>query len=224
MKSTLSPGRAGLANGQVLISLSVLSDASPSLSLDGHKRLIEDVHALFKRAVAHHGTEGIHDDPQRHQRRDVGVVVRGTDLYDLHAAQSLLGDKPDQLQRLAGEEAAGLGPARAGHERRLDGIDVVAHVNGVAPVPRPLQRDLGDLVDAEGLDVVHGEDVRLALDHVGNGGAGDLPPPDADLYEILRVDVGQVRSVEVRRGVHPLVEVFLLNVGVTIDVDDADIL
>ncbi len=161
---------------------------------------------------------------QKRQHKTHSVVVRGADLHDLHAAQSLRGDQPDELQRLAWEEAAGLGPARARHERRLDGIDVVAHVYGVAPVPRALERDLGDLVDAHGLDVVHGEDVRLAIDHVRHGRAGDLPPPDANLHEILRIHVGEVRGVEVRRGVHTLVEVLLLNVGVTIDVDDADVL
>jgi hypothetical protein len=38
--------------------------------------------------------------------------------------------------------AAGLGPAGAGHERRLQGVDVVRQVHGVRAVPRALQRHL----------------------------------------------------------------------------------
>lgn len=51
-----------------------------------------------------------------------------------------------------------------------------------------------------------------------------LPSPDADLHEVLGGHVGDVGGVEVGRGVHPLVEVRLLDVGVAVHVDDADVL
>lgn len=51
-----------------------------------------------------------------------------------------------------------------------------------------------------------------------------LPAADADLHQVFGGHVGDVGRVEVGRGVHPLVEVRLLDVGVAIDVDDADVL
>lgn len=51
-----------------------------------------------------------------------------------------------------------------------------------------------------------------------------LPATDADLHQVFGGHVGDVGRVEVRRGVHPLVEVCLLDVGVAIDVDDANVL
>lgn len=51
-----------------------------------------------------------------------------------------------------------------------------------------------------------------------------LPATDADLHEVLGRHIGDVGGVEVRRGVHPLVEVGFLDVGVPVDVDDADVL
>lgn len=52
----------------------------------------------------------------------------------------------------------------------------------------------------------------------------NLPAADANLDEILCRDVRDVGRVEVGGGVHPLVQVLLLDVGVTVDVDDTDVL
>lgn len=51
-----------------------------------------------------------------------------------------------------------------------------------------------------------------------------LPATDADLHEVLGRHVGDVGGVEVGCGVHPLIEVRLLDVGVAVHVDDADVL
>ena len=55
-------------------------------------------------------------------------------------------------------------------------------------------------------------------------GSRDLPAADADLDQVSRGDVRDVGGVKVRGGVHALVQVFLLDVRVPIDVDDADLL
>ena len=53
--------------------------------------------------------------------------------------------------------------------------------------------------------------------------SGHLPPPDPDLHQVRRRDVRDVRSVEVRGGVHAFVQVLLLDIRMSIDVDDADL-
>ena len=56
----------------------------------------------------------------RTPRRCGGRVLRAH-LDDLHPAEALGGDEADHLQRLARQEAAGLGPPRPRHEPRLCG-------------------------------------------------------------------------------------------------------
>lgn len=51
-----------------------------------------------------------------------------------------------------------------------------------------------------------------------------LPSTNADLYQVLGRHVGDVRGVKVRGGVHPLVQVFFLDVSVAVHMDYTDIL
>lgn len=102
---------------------------------------------LTQSAVTHHGTQCINNNAQRHQRRDIRVIVGRADLDDFHTAQSFLGDQPDQLQGFAGQQAARFGPARARNERRFNRINVVTHVDRVATIPGALERHFGNLVD-----------------------------------------------------------------------------
>mmetsp|Transcript_8106 Transcript_8106/g.23955 ORF Transcript_8106/g.23955 Transcript_8106/m.23955 type:complete len:220 (-) Transcript_8106:1066-1725(-) len=151
------------------------------------------------------------------------MVVRRTDLNNLHSAETLLGNKADQFESLAGQQAAGLGPPGTRHERGLDAVDVITHVDGIASIPRAFQGHFGNLVDAELLDVVHGKDVGLAFDHVWNRGTGHLPAANANLHEVLWIHVGQVGRVKIRRGVHAFVEILFLNVRMAVHVDDANV-
>ena len=61
---------------------------------------------------------------------------------------------------------------------------------------------------------------RDACDERAPRRAARLPAADADLHEVLGADVWDRGGVEVRRRVHPLVEVGLLDVGVAVEVDD----
>ncbi len=54
-------------------------------------------------------------------QKDVG----STHLHQLHAAQALLGNTSDQLVCFSWQQPARLGPARAGHEGGVQGIDVI---------------------------------------------------------------------------------------------------
>src|SRR5207245_2480948 len=50
-----------------------------------------------------------------------------------------------------------------------------------------------------------------------------LPPSDAELDQIARWHVGDIRRMEPGRRVHPLVEVGLLGVDVAVEVDDPQV-
>ena len=79
------------------------------------------------------------------------------------------------------------------------------------------------LLDAH-LDAVgDGHDRRAALAADLHARPRRLPAADADLHEVLRGHVGDVRGVEPRRRVHALVEVGLLRVDVAVEVDDAEL-
>ncbi len=62
---------------------------------------------------------------------------------------ALRADQAEQLQRLARQEAAGLGRAGAGHEAAIQRVHVEGNINGVGALPGQLQRDLRRLLDAE---------------------------------------------------------------------------
>ena len=61
---------------------------------------------------------------------------------------------------------------------------------------------------------------RDACDERAPRRAARLPAADADLYEVLGPNVWDRGGVKVRRRVHPLVEVGLLDVGVPVEVND----
>mmetsp|Transcript_10323 Transcript_10323/g.34163 ORF Transcript_10323/g.34163 Transcript_10323/m.34163 type:complete len:211 (-) Transcript_10323:667-1299(-) len=190
----------------------------------GDEGLVDDVLVGTHLAVADERAQDVDGDAQRHQRRDVGAVVRGRHLHHLHSTESFGCDEADHLEGLAGQQAARLGPACAGDEAGLDDVYVEREVDGVASIPRPRQRHLDHLGRPELLHVGDGEDVRAAVAHDGHCRAGNLPASDADLHQVLRADVWKVGGVEVWRGMHALVQVRLLNVCVPVKVDDADVL
>ena len=108
--------------------------------------------------------EHLDDDADADQRGDVGGVVGRRHLDDLERRRRLrAATRPEDLQRLARQEAAGLRPAGAGHEAAVDAVDVEGDVDRVGVLPRELERDLGGLLEAELLDVADGQDIGLAL-------------------------------------------------------------
>mmetsp|Transcript_15444 Transcript_15444/g.50774 ORF Transcript_15444/g.50774 Transcript_15444/m.50774 type:complete len:277 (-) Transcript_15444:471-1301(-) len=185
---------------------------------------VDDVLVGAHFASGHHRPEHVHTQAEAHQAGDVRHVVRRAHLYELHPAQPFGGDEADEFERLAREKAAGLRPAGAGDERRLKRVDVVREIDGVDAVPRAVERHLRHLWDSEVLDVLHREDVGAAAHHVLHRGARHLPPANPDLHQVLRRYVREVGRVEPWRRVHPLVQVLLLDVGVPIHVDDANLL
>ena len=158
------------------------------------------------------------------QRRDVGGVVGRRDLDHLQAAHAFRGDQAQELERLARQEAAGLGPAGAGHEAAIDGVDVEGDVDRVGVLPGQLQRDLGGLLQPHLLDVGDGQHVGVALSRLGHAVARHLPAADAELHEVGGRHVRQVGRPVPGRGVHALVQVLLLDVDVAVEMDDADAL
>ena len=50
-----------------------------------------------------------------------------------------------------------------------------------------------------------------------------LPPSNSNLDQIFGVDVGKVGCMEVGSSMHTFVEILLLNVGMSINMNDADI-
>mmetsp|Transcript_18052 Transcript_18052/g.46653 ORF Transcript_18052/g.46653 Transcript_18052/m.46653 type:complete len:253 (-) Transcript_18052:101-859(-) len=189
-----------------------------------HELLVDDVLVRAHLAMCNHRAKRVDDDAQSHQACDIRHVVWRRNLDNLHAAQPLLGDEADKLERLAREQATRLGPARAGDEGCLKRINVVAQVHRIRAVPRAFERHLRNLVDAELLDVAHREHVGAPVHDLLNSWPRHLPAADTDLHEVERRDVGQVRRVEPGRRVHALVEVRFLNVGVPVDVDNSDLL
>mmetsp|Transcript_34144 Transcript_34144/g.74840 ORF Transcript_34144/g.74840 Transcript_34144/m.74840 type:complete len:251 (+) Transcript_34144:175-927(+) len=173
--------------------------------------------------MAYHGAQSIHDDAQCHQGGNVCVIIRRTDFDDLHATQAFLGHEANQLEGFTGQEATGFRPPGARHKGRFDGINVIAHVDSVAPIPSSLERHFGDLINAKVLDVVHSENIGFTLNHIGNSRTGYLPPSNTDLDEILRIYVWQVGCMEIGSGMHAFVEILLLNVGMTVDMDNTNI-
>jgi hypothetical protein len=142
--------------------------------LDRDIFFVKNAHAFLKGAMADHGSQGVHDDAQSHERGNVSMIVRRADFDNLHATQAFLGDKANQFEGFARQETARLRPTCAGHKGRFDGINIVAHVDGVAAIPSPFEGHLSDLIDAMLLNIIHSEDISLAFDHIGNSRAGNL--------------------------------------------------
>ena len=147
------------------------SKLSADVSLNGDKWLVKDAHALLESAVADHRPQGVDDDAQGHEGGNVSMIVRRAHFDNLHATQALFRHKANQFEGFARQETTRLGPTSARHKGRFDGINIVAHVDGVTTIPGPFEGHLGDLVYPMLFNIVHGKDIRLALDHVGNSRA-----------------------------------------------------
>lgn len=75
--------------------------------------------------------EGVADDPGGDEGCDLGGVVRRRALDHFHAGQRLLRYQLDELQHFAWKEAAWFWLAGAGHERRVEAVDIEAEPDGV---------------------------------------------------------------------------------------------
>ena len=56
----------------------------------GHEFFVYDGLVFSHSTVAYHRSQGVDNNPQRHETRDIGMVVWRTDLDNLHATQALL--------------------------------------------------------------------------------------------------------------------------------------
>src|ERR1700739_2648365 len=175
-----------------------------------------------KLAVRHERAKRVDDATGGEEGGNVRGVVRRRDFDDLHSAKPFLRHPPDQPKCLARQEASRFRPSCSWDKAAIDGIDVEAHIDRVRILPGDLQRDLGDLVDDEPLHIGLCDDRLVALPSNGYRLARTLPSADADLDEIAGRDVRQIGRMKPRRRVHPLVQVFLLDVRVAIEMKDAD--
>jgi hypothetical protein len=100
------------------------------------------------------------------------------------------------LRTSRGRKPPGSGQPVPGHERRVEAVDVEGQPDRLGAVPGHLERPLGGLLDAH-LDAVgDGHDRGAALPADLDAGPGRLPAADADLHQVLRRHVGDVRGVE----------------------------
>src|SRR5207249_5566953 len=120
------------------------------------------------------------------------------------------------------QQTTRLRPASAWYEPRIDHVDVEGEIDGLRAPPGDLQGLLRDSLHAFALDVPDGEDSRAALAAHLHTGARRLPAADPDLDQVGGRRVRNVRSVEPRGRVHPLVQVGLLGIDVAVEVDDPD--
>src|SRR5436853_127697 len=87
---------------------------------------------------------------------------------------------PRARRRRSGQEAAGLGPAGAGHEAGVDHVHVEAQIDGRGALPGNLQRRFGDLLDADPLDVADCDDRGPPTAADLDPGSRRLPASDPD--------------------------------------------
>ena len=81
---------------------------------------IDHVLVAAELAVRDHRAERLDHHAHAEQRGDVGGVVRRRDFHHLQPAQAFGRHQPQNLQRLARQEAARFRPAGAGHETAID--------------------------------------------------------------------------------------------------------
>src|SRR6185437_4380457 len=110
----------------------------------------------------------------------------------------------------------------------------------LASLPSHFESDLGSLLGAVAVDVMHGKHTSATSLRYCSSRPVAVPAPDADLHKILWVAVRQpdvmhvtvvtvsrdgplVRGPEPGRGMHPLIHVLFLNIDMSVDMDDADV-
>ena len=173
-------------------------------------------------AVRDQRAQRLDDNAHAQQRRNVGRVIRRRDLDNFEPADALRDHKPEELQRFTRQKAAGLGPTGAGHEPAIDRVDIERDVDRVGVLPGELERDLGRSFpvpasrcrrwSARWSRAFSPPARRRAApaNRRCRAGRDSMPTRSEDL------------SPSTRGGVHPFVEVFLLNIDVAVEVDDAD--
>src|SRR5205085_2900636 len=76
----------------------------------------------------------------RGERGDLGVIIGGRDLDDIHAGEGEAGEAAQDRLRLPGKEAADLRRSGARCEGRVERVDIEAEING------PVADDFADLL------------------------------------------------------------------------------
>src|SRR3984893_18097073 len=75
-------------------------------------------------AVCNQRSKHLDHHTHTEQRRDVGRIVRRRYLDDFEPTTARRRHQAEQLERLARQKSARLGPTRAGHEATIDGVDI----------------------------------------------------------------------------------------------------
>src|SRR5215212_2134365 len=173
-------------------------------------------------ALIDEGAEHGVDHPCAEQRGNLPHVVVRRDFDQLHADQSFAGNDAQHAEDFARGEPARLRGTGAGGVSRVDAVDVEGKKDRLGASPGVLQSNLTHSIDTPAIDVGHGDDGRVPLAGHRRSGAVARPAADANLHQVGGGGVGDVRGVEERRAVHPLVVVVLGQIEMAVEVDDAD--
>ena len=120
------------------------------------------------------------------------MVVDRAKLDVIDHGEAALADHLADPDDLVASEAARLGAGRARREGGVDRVGVEGDVDGVDPVPDPVEHLLEGLLDAARPHLVHRVDRDLALAHRVPPGPHVDRPAHADHGHVLGSQVGQL--------------------------------
>jgi hypothetical protein len=130
---------------------------------------VDDRSLRAELGIGDQGPEHVDDDPDAEERSDVGGIVGRRDLDDFDAAETFGCHLPTSRSTSRGRNPPGSGQPVPGTKPQSTQSIFEAHRDRIGILPSEFEGDLGGLVDAEFLDIAHGQ-------HVGVARESALPP------------------------------------------------